>query len=240
MSRKEERAPKSSAKLADTINGIAEELSEFSCVRYLDDLQLSDGLLSGAIESAAVIACSDMGLSVPYVCSSANVKLFLFQNFGHDFAAGGFVETLVGQGVEDVVVYGHSPCKYTKFRARTAIDQSTRDSQLCESRDRLELYSVALDSQCETVWSDVGRFNVLFEMKRLLADPTISPIVAQGRLKVHGWFYESGENQLEVFDPMNRAFMRQQLKLPDSITVKFAPHETLDPAEEADIFPAEY
>lgn len=238
MSWKEEQASKPSANSADAINGIAKELSEFSCVRYLDDLQLSDGLLSGAIKSAAVIACSDMGGLVPYVCSSANVQLFLFQNFGHDFATGGFVETVVGQGVEDVVVYGHSLCEYTKFRAKASIDQPARDFQSCESRGGLELYSVALDSDSETVWKDVGRFNVLWQMKRLLADPRISPIAEQGRLKVHGWFYESGENQLEVFDPINRAFMRQQLKLPDSLVVKYVPLETLDPVEEPDIFPA--
>jgi len=225
MSRKEERAPKSSAKLADTINGIAKELSKFSCVRYLDDLQLSDGLLSGAIKSAAVVACSDMGGLVPYLCSAANVRLYLFQNFGHDFATGGFVETVVGQGVEDVVVYGHSLCEYTKFRARANVDQQTRD-----------LYSVALDSDDEAVWRDVGRFNVLLVMKRLLDDPTISPIAAQGMLKVHGWFYESGQKQLEVFDPKHRVFMGQQLKLPDSLIVKYGPLETHDRVGETDKF----
>ncbi|MBX9949950.1 MAG: carbonic anhydrase [Candidatus Obscuribacterales bacterium] len=225
MSRKEERAPKSSAKLADTIDGIAKELSKFSCVSYLDDLQLSDGLLSGAIRSAAVIACSDMGGLVPYLCSSANVRLYLFQNFGHDYATGGFVETVVGQSVENVVVYGHSVCEYTKFRARAAVDQPTRD-----------LYAVALDSDDEAVWRDVGRFNVLFVMKQLLADPTISPIAEQGRLKVHGWFYESGENHLEVFDPKHRAFIGQQLKLPDSLIVKYGPLETHDRVGETDKF----
>ncbi len=228
MSINKEGSPNPSAKLVGTINGIAKELSKFSSVTYLDDLQLSDGLLSGSIRSAAVIACSDMGWLVPYVCSSANVQLFLFQNFGHDFTAGGFVETVVGQGVEHVVVYGHSLCEYTRFLAKSALDQSNRDIQSFKNRELLELYSVALDSDNENNWKDLAQFNVLSELKRLLDDPAISSIAAQGRLKLHGWLYESRESQLEVFDPKHQTFMGQKFKLPDSVIVRFVPDVSRD------------
>ena len=84
---------------ANTIAGIAREVSSFPCVSYLDDVAMSDGLLCGSIGSAAVVACSDMGWLVPYVCSSRDVQLNLFQNFGHSFATGGLVENIVGQGI---------------------------------------------------------------------------------------------------------------------------------------------
>lgn len=47
---------------AHSITEIAKEVAQHPFVTYLDDVQLSDGLLAGAIKNAAVNACSDMGL----------------------------------------------------------------------------------------------------------------------------------------------------------------------------------
>ncbi len=218
------QSPTTLANSADTIGGIAKELSSFPCVSFLNDLQLSDGLLGGTIKNAAVIACSEMGWLVPYVCSSASVELFLFQNFGHSFATGGFVETVVGRGVENVVVYGHSGCEYAKYVAKSVIDKPTEDfRQSAEIIDRLQLYSAALESDSETLWEKVGRFNVLCELREMLADPVIASIAAQGKLKIHGWFYKSSESLLEVFDPKHQAFIGQRTTLPDTLVVKFLP-----------------
>jgi carbonic anhydrase len=211
---------------ANLLDDLALEVSGFPSVSFLNDVELSDGLLEGSIKSAAVIACSDMGWLVPYVCSSANVQLFLFQNFGHSFATGGFVETVVGRGVERAVVYGHSASEYTKYFARSVVDQPAQHIlQSPESKSRLQLYSAALESDSETLWEQVGRYNVLSELKGMLADPVIGPVAAEGKLKIHGWFYKSAESLLEVFDPKHQAFIGQRTKLPDSLVMKFVPDE---------------
>lgn len=196
------------SKTPDTISGIAKEVSGFSCVKYLDDLQLSDGLLSGSIKNAAVIVCSDMGSSIPYLCSSPHVKLFLFQNFGHSFAVGGLVETIVGHGVQNVLVYGHSDCNYTKFLASSGCDRAIDDVlQLTDSEQQSRLYSAAMESDTEKLWDEVGRYNILLELKKMVADPVIGALAAKGRLSLHGWFYKSADKQLEVFDPREEAFI---------------------------------
>ncbi len=214
---------------ANTIDGIANEISKHSCVSYLDDVQLSDGLLAGSIKNAAVIACSDMGWLVPYVCSSAKVQLFLFQNFGHQFESGGFVETVVGSGVEHVFVYGHSVCEYTKYLARSIDDQPVGAVlKPNETKDQLELYSAAIESDSEAVWESVGKYNVLLELKRMLADPLIATKTTTGTLKAHAWFYNSTTHQLEVFDPAREVFIIPNAMLSDSSVIKFVPGEGHD------------
>ncbi len=186
----------------DTITGIARELSRFPCVSYLDDIDLSDSLLAGSIKSAAVIACSDMGCVLPYVCSSTDVKLFLFQNFGHQFATGGLVETILNSGIETVVVYGHSPCEYTRFLAKSKFSDLSSTSKI-----ENQLYAAALESDHQGAWRDVDQFKILDELKSMLADPVIAPLAAKGKLTLHGWFYNSTARQLEVFDPKKESFI---------------------------------
>lgn len=212
-----------------TFARLAKEMSELPYVSYLDDVQLSDGLLAGSIKNAALSACSDMGWLVPYVCSSANVQLFLFQNFGHQFESGGFVETVVGSAVEHVFVYGHSVCKYTKFLARSINDQPAGAVlKPNETKAQFELYSAAIESNSEAVWENVGQYNVLLEMKRMLADPLIATMTTAGILEAHAWFYNSTTHQLEVFDPAREAFIRPNTKLSDSSVIKFLPGEGYD------------
>lgn len=217
---------------ANTIKGIAKELSKFPCVSCLDDVQLSDGLLGGSIPKAAVIACSDMGWLVPYVCSSAKVQLLLFQNFGHRFDTGGFVEALVESNVGNVVVYGHSVCQYTRFLARSYFDKRSGDSlQPAPDNHHLQLYSDALQSDSETLWEKVGQFNVLSELKRMLTDPIVAPLAASGKLKMHGWFFDSVHRQLQVFDPKKEAFVVQYSELPNGLVLKFIPDRSHVPED---------
>ncbi|HEY9712590.1 MAG TPA: carbonic anhydrase [Chroococcales cyanobacterium] len=202
------KSPDKQANRSDTIHGIARELSGLSCIKRLDDVQLSDGLLSGSIKNAAIVACSDMGCSVPYVCSSPALQLFLFQNFGHSCAIGGLVETIVESRIEHVIVYGHSVCEYTRFLAESVFEQSQTDGiQPTEIKEQQQLYAAALQSNSEALWEKVAQYNVLFEMKKLIADPLIGSLAARGRFSLHGWFYSSLSNRLEVFDPKLEKFI---------------------------------
>jgi carbonic anhydrase len=175
--------------LATNITGIACEISGHPCVTYLDDVKLSDGLLSGSIKNAAVIACADMGASVPYLCSSPGAELYLFQNFGHQFDSADMVETIVESDVRNVIVYGHSDCQYMKFIAR----QKDRE----EAR-REDIYAA---------WKSVGQYNVLNELKKMLVDPDIAHLVKNGNINLHGWFHDATAGRIEVFDPKKQAFI---------------------------------
>lgn len=212
---------------SNTINGIAKEVSKLPNVCYLDDVQLSDGLLDGTIKSAAVIACSDMGWLVPYVCSSDKVQLELFQNFGHRFNTGGLVETIIRSDLERVIVYGHSVCEYTRFRAQSV---NNKPESCCSDSQKRELetklYSLALESDNESLWSQVGQFNVLNELMEMLSTQDIQQAIKRKKFSVHGWFYRSKTQQLEVFEPEQQKFIVPHTQLHSSLVMKFVPDQS--------------
>lgn len=197
-------------------------------VSYIDDVQLSDGLLSGSIKNAAVVACSDMGWLVPYVCSSADVQLHLFQNFGHRVATGGFVENIFRAKIQNVIVYGHSVCEYTRYLADPK-RANARDSHLPDGLDRLreEFYSNALESNSEEAWDAVGKFNVLCEISQLIREPLLKPLLSSGKLNIHGWFYKSEGRRLEVLEPTLEKFIVPKAKLQYGSVIKFVPDESI-------------
>lgn len=183
---------------------IADRLLQFKSVELLDDVQLSDGLLDGSIAGAAVIACSDMGWLLRYVCSDPDANLHLFQNFGHRTDSGGFVETVLDKRLETIIVYGHSPCGFAKYQAKEAPSE-------------------------DFDWLEVGRRGVLEEMLRMLEESRIGELAANEklRLRVHGWFYNSESQHLEVFDPVRKSFVEQISRLDYEPRIKFVPDQGL-------------
>jgi carbonic anhydrase len=160
---------------------------------------LDKGLRSGSIKNAAVVACSDIGASIPFISSTS--KIFLFQNFGHSFETGGMVESIAQSEIENVVVYGHSDCGYRKFLVKS--------EEGCRSQDGAPpgLYEAAIESENEDDWKVVGQYHVLNEIKKMHTNPVLALLLANKRLQIHGWFYNSESKQLEVFDPNQNAFI---------------------------------
>ena len=76
-----------------------------------------------------------------------------------------------------------------------------------EDEDPSPLYATAVESDSETDWKIVGQYHVLRELKKMLADPIIAQLVENGRLQMHGWFYNSAIRQIEVFEPKQKAFI---------------------------------
>jgi carbonic anhydrase len=187
--------------LTNTICEIATQVSKNPCVTYLDNVQLHDGLHSDSIKNTAVVTCSDFGAHIPFLSKPPSSEFLLFQNFGHQFEYGGLVETLAGQAVENVVVYGHSDCVCMKHLAISEENGSAED------KEQLHLYRTAVESDAEADWEVVCQYNVLNEIKKMLVNPVIASLVASERLQIHGWFYNSASKQLEVFDPKQNAFI---------------------------------
>ncbi|MBX9690266.1 MAG: hypothetical protein K2X27_26370 [Candidatus Obscuribacterales bacterium] len=159
---------------------LAREVSKISSVSYFDDVQLSDALLAGQAQAACLIACSDMGAYLPYVCSDPTVKLHVFQNFGHSCLAGGVFETMAYTAIEHFIVYGHFDCRYAK----------DRDAELLEKDPSLR--------------EELERYNVLRELRTFADNATGLPLK---NLKLHGWVHDKRQGHLQIFDPGLCAFV---------------------------------
>jgi carbonic anhydrase len=186
------------------------EMSQLPFLTYLDDVQLGDRLLSGDISAAVLFACSDMGLHLPYVCSSEMARLFVFQTFGHNYSAE--AQTVICQGVSDVIFYGHSNCKFLKFLAKS---EHTEEEEALISKyfqaehmaQKKYLPKQFASEISEQQWLDICRRNVLNEIRSMLSSPDIEALANKGLLRFHAWFLRSDTNTLEIFDPALRAFV---------------------------------
>ena len=193
-------------------NHLAQEIAECRFVTYLNDVQLSEGLVTQSIGSAAIIACSDMGYQLPYVCSLTEVPLYIFQNFGHHFIDGGARETIFSLGIEDVIVYGHSNCHFSEFlgsRPEQEVSGELPSENVDVQLDHLRASGKADDILAS---ENLGRDRVLQELKGMIVDPLLLAMATNGnrKLRLHGWFYNSTRNLLEVFDPNEGEFVVPQ------------------------------
>lgn len=185
------------------------EMGELPFVTYLDDVQLSDGLLSGDISAAMLFACSDMGLQLPYVCSSAMARLFIFQTFGHNLSAG--VREMMCQGVSEVIVYGHSNCEFLKFLTKSnhTVEEEVLISKYfqAEHKSQKEYFAHQCASEDSAHWLNSCRRIVLDRVRSISSYPEIADLASNGRLRFHAWLLRSDDRTLEIFDPSLKAFV---------------------------------
>lgn len=177
-------------------------------ISYLNDVDLSDGLLAGTISGAVIIGCSDHGW-LPYVCSTPQANLLIFQNFGHQVLHAGIVESLIAGQVTDLIVYGHSNCEFNRLMADDNI-HSPAVQQFINSN----FYSVknAVQQQlarCD--WSDsekidaLSKWRVLRELELVLDNVELRYKVERNQIRLHAWYLQS-DGKLSVFDSAKGIF----------------------------------
>lgn len=196
---------------------LREELAQKAYITYLDDLQLSDDLQSGAIKGCAVITCADMGIQLPYVCSAPEANMLIFQNLGHSVLQSGVVDFLEGAEIDNIIVYGHSDCEFTRFLARPD-ERNEEGSELVSRHFQLESafmireYGESQEIDTES-WLRANEWRVLNELRQLLAHPKILHRADGGQLSLHGWIHSEEQNNLKVFDPARKRFVSNMEEL---------------------------
>ncbi|MDP3509475.1 MAG: carbonic anhydrase [Candidatus Melainabacteria bacterium] len=178
-------------------------------VTYLDDIQLSTGLMSGGVKAVAFFACSDMGWRLPYVSDLAEDRLFIFQSFGPSFV--GAFPTILKNDVSDIIVYGHTNCRFFDFLAKPEHSPEEREliSRYFQHQHQDQKEFLLLNSECNSAEAllEACRRSVLVELSNILSHPNFQDYVASGNLRFHAWVHRSDENRLEIFDPDTQEFI---------------------------------
>jgi carbonic anhydrase len=177
-------------------------------VTYLDDIQLSTGLMSGGVKAVAFFACSDMGWRLPYVSDLAGDRLFIFQAFGPSFA--GALPTILKNDVSDIIVYGHTNCRFIDFLTKPEHSPEEREliSRHFQLQHQVQKEFALLNSECRSADASLEacRRSVLVELSNILSHADFRDYVERGNLRFHVWVHRSDENKLEVFDPETQEF----------------------------------
>lgn len=168
------------------------------------------------------ITCSDSRVLAELITHSQPGDLFVVKNIGNiippatvtgdtNSTAAAIEFAVVNVEVQDIVICGHSQCG-----AMTALlsDQPVSD-QTPNLRDWLKLAAPVL----ETMKKDYAHLteplargnaaaeeNVLFGLDQLHSYPCVQKRLAEGTLRLHGWFFKISTAELFAFDPATRQF----------------------------------
>ncbi|WP_342236700.1 carbonic anhydrase [Inquilinus sp. OTU3971] len=167
----------------------------------------------GQQPQALVISCADSRVVPELITQSGPGQIFCCRNAGNivppfSQANGGVSSAIeyavVALGVRDIVVCGHSDCGAMKallhpeaLRDMPNVAAWLRHSHaahrvVCEAYppdrgERETLRSLALE-------------NVVAQLNHLRTHPSVASRIAQGRLRLHGWFFELETGEIHAYD----------------------------------------
>jgi carbonic anhydrase len=170
------------------------------------------------------ITCSDSRVLAELITQSKPGDLFVVKNIGNivppSTAVGSTNSTAAAiefavevLRVSDIVVCGHSQCG-----AMSALVEGISTKQpmphldewlklAAPVRERVEKEYGWVKDAAERV-SAAGGENVLFALDNLHSYPCVQDRLADGSLRIHGWYFQIATAELFAFDPETQQFQR--------------------------------
>ena len=176
-------------------------------------------LADGQHPEALFITCSDSRINPNLITQTEPGELFIIRNAGNlvppfGAANGGDAATIefaiVGLGVQDIILCGHSHCgamkgllqpeslaKLPTMAAWLSHAEATRwvARQRYADRSEADLLNITIQE------------NVLAQLENLRTHPAVAVAVASGKLKLHGWVYKFETGQVFAYVPKEGQFM---------------------------------
>lgn len=183
------------------------------------DAELYQRLSAGQSPDTMLVTCSDSRVVPHVICQSSPGDLFVLRNAGNIVppatasatAEAATVEFgVVGLGVRDIVVLGHSHCG-----AMQAVVDPARLEGLPLTAKWLENASEARravlesfsDADPETRLMGAIEANVLAQLENLQSYPVVAEARAEGKLRLHGWVWHIDSGVVRAFDPPSGTFV---------------------------------
>ena len=178
---------------------------------------------SGQHPRAMVISCCDSRVHVTSIFGADEGEFFIHRNVaslvppynpdGERHGTSAAVEYAVTSlGVAHIVVLGHSNCGGVKgchdMCSGHAPELEQKSSFVGRWMDILRPgYQRIADLPLETQLRELEKQAVLVSLENLMTFPFVAEAVADDRLTVHGLWNNTGEGELEQYDPARAAFV---------------------------------
>jgi carbonic anhydrase len=173
---------------------------------------------------ALFITCSDSRIAPNLLVSTHPGELFVIRNVGNlippatvagestgDVSEASAIEfaTLV-LGVQDIIVCGHSSCGAMKATlAREPLPATPNLAKWLHHAQtaafRLE-HEGPLDGRFPPV-DQLSQLNVLAQLEHLSSYPIVRERVADGRLRLNGWWFDVATGDIYAYERSNRSFV---------------------------------
>ena len=169
------------------------------------------------------ITCSDSRVLAELITQSKPGDLFVVKNVGNIVPPASAVGTTNSTAaaiefavetlrVSDIVVCGHTQCGAMEALLRGLPAQATQPhlhewlALAAPVRQVLQTEYTHLRSHEEQVTA-AGEENVLFALENLYSYPCVQNRLADGSLRLHGWFFVIATAELFAFDPDSKQFL---------------------------------
>ena len=169
------------------------------------------------------ITCSDSRVLAELITQSKPGDLFVVKNVGNIVPPSSVVGTTNSTAaaieyaveslrVSDIVVCGHTQCGAMDALLRGLPEPNTQPhlskwlALAAPVRQVLQTEYTHLQSHAEQVTA-AGEENVLFALENLSTYPCVKNRLADGSLRLHGWFFTIATAELFAFDPDSKQFL---------------------------------
>lgn len=169
----------------------------------------------GQDPKALFIGCSDSRLMPAMITDSKPGDLFVIRNIGNfvapykpdaDYhATAAAIEYAISVlELTDVIVCGHSDCGaiaslYKDIPKSDENIHTIKWLELGKAPKKIAMMSAVKDDK-EALLRYTEKVSVLFQLRNLLSYPTVKKRVEEGKLFLHGWYYNIKNGEIEFYD----------------------------------------
>ncbi len=167
------------------------------------------------------IACSDSRVVPNLFASTDPGDLFVVRNVGNlvppcnsqgrskgDAGEWAAIEFSLPQfNISDIIVCGHSECGAIQAILQARESGEHLKAWLESGKNAPSMLSkIDFSGQALAEHNKVSQANVLLQLENLKTHPLIQEKIKQGRLRLHGWWFDIGSADVYQFDAATRRF----------------------------------
>lgn len=194
--------------------------------RFLDQerhryKELFGQLSQGQTPHTLFITCSDSRIQPNLMTSTDPGELFIVRNVGNmipryqagsAFAEGAAVDFAVGVlGVKEIVVCAHSGCGAVKaLHGHDVLPEGLKSLEAWRHATVTNESYHPLPS--EMSFDEVSRINALQQLENLRSYPIVREKELAGELKLHAWYFEIVNGEVEIWSSDNKKYYRHSEK----------------------------
>ncbi len=166
-----------------------------------------------------VITCSDSRIVPDLILQTGPGDLFITRNAGNVVpVTGGDVDGVTATieyavevlKVKDAILCGHSDCGALKAALdRQGLDKLPKAKRWLSHVEGAFTHRQPLDPADgeHAELASLIRGNVVAQLQNLRAQPSVARAVSEGRLTVHGWYYDILSGRIERYDEEQKRFL---------------------------------
>lgn len=202
------------------MKNLVQGVHHFQANLFSSQRELFERLALGQQPEALLITCSDSRINPNLITQTEPGELFIVRNAGNlvparGAAVGGEMATIefavVGLGIRDIIVCGHSHCGAVKALLHPDGIRQTMPamcSWLCHAEATRRLVNEKYGDLSPADRLNVAiQENVLQQLENLRTHKAVAAGLARGELKLHGWVYKIETGEVFAYNPARGQFL---------------------------------